>query len=348
MATTTFLMIDGCGHYDTSTGLGRKWDVFGTVSFSNTSPRRTGIGHIRIGGSYDNECGVYIPTFYNTITFGAAVRLNASLTSGQYAGLFMVKTAGETRQVYCTISYGGKLRVGRQKPDNATDIIATESTGSIITGTWTYIEFKVYLANTSGRYAVYVNGVQKLNGYADTVYSGTEYLAAFVSLIGGQQQLDYTDIYIRGSTAFAGDFLGDCRVDTLRPLSDGGIIEFTPSTGTSNAACIDNTNEDDDTTCIYGATQKKDVYNFSRLPEIGVSTVYGLGITVAAKLRYSDTGSIKQLAAMCGSAVSTPTTILSTDRVLKQFLYTLAPFDVPVTWTVDYVNTFQYGVYVYA
>jgi len=158
---------------------------------------------------------------------GVAVRVNG-LTSG-YRLVSLVDGANE--QLILATSGTGALEVKRGSTTLGTSaIIWSNPTGL---GVWKYVEFVTTIHNSTGSYAVYVDGVSVLSGSGiDT--QDTANASANTLRIGfnGASLTDLDDMYV-GDTR-----LGERRVVSLDMTSDSAVA-WTRSTGATNYGTID-------------------------------------------------------------------------------------------------------------
>ena len=79
------------------------------------------------------------------------------------------------------------------------------------------------------------------------------------------------------------DFLGDVRIDAVYPTADGTYTAWTPSTGTSHYALVDETTPN---TTDYNSSNtigQKDSYVMGNPPSLASQIIYGVRVKVAAQ-----------------------------------------------------------------
>lgn len=162
---------------------------------------------------------------------------------------------------------------------------------------WNYVEVKAYVHDTLGYVEMRVNGiVDVLVENVDTRNAGTQGITEIRfgpqgGSTTGADRGSMDDLYVLDDTGPApwNDFLGDCRVQVLRPNGAGDKAEFTPLAGT-NWQAVDETTVggDGDTTYVAGNTP-------------GMTDLYALGdlaggrdiaaVQVHTRMRKDDAGS---------------------------------------------------------
>jgi len=158
----------------------------------------------------------------------------------------------------------------------------------------------------------------------------------------------YDDLYIcDGTGGTNNDFLGDCRVDTLYPTSDGNYSQFTPSTGSSHFALVDETTPN---TTDYndGATVgDRDSYGMGNLAALTSQTVYGVQVNAAI---VKDDAGAKSAATFVRSSATDGDgagVALGTSQAYVSQVFETNP-NGSVAWTETTVNAMEAGVKVTA
>lgn len=154
-----------------------------------------------------------------------------------------------------------------------------------------YIEVRLKCHDTLGEVEVRVNGVTEiLVTGADTRNGGTDVVntPTWVCSAGLAVTFCFDDLYICDTTGTENnDFLGDIKVETVRPTGAGNSTQFTPSAG-SNWQNVDEATYDSDTTYNASSTAgHKDTFAMANL-----STVAGTvkGVQVVNVWRKDDAG----------------------------------------------------------
>lgn len=110
-------------------------------------------------------------------------------------------------------------------------LLGTSAPNVVTLATYHYIECRVVFDQVAGAVEVRVNGATVLNLSAiDTCQTANAYASQVVIRNFGAFNTYYDDLYIcDGAGVQNNTFLGDIRIDTLRPNYDGNYNEFTPT-----------------------------------------------------------------------------------------------------------------------
>ena len=225
---------------------------------------------------------------YTSFIYGIAVKQGIVGTPAYHAtGPFLTFYDGTTVQLRFH-AVGTEIHVY----NGAGAKLGETSGAGIIYNTWRYLEFKVTIDNSAGVVIIRSNENVVLNlSSQDTQYSGNAYFnilkrTGFYSNIWGF----FDDEYMLDLTGGAphNDFLGDIRVDALRPNGAGTYTDFTPSAG-SNYQNVDEIYPDDDTTYNDGSNvADQDSYALGDLPSPAGTTIYGVKSQIT--VRKTDAG----------------------------------------------------------
>ncbi len=266
-------------------------------------------------------------------------------------GMFVTSTAackirffsGGTEQCRFEIEDSGGLP--RWKLMRGTTQIGTAS-ATFALSQWFYFEFKVDVLTAAATYEVRQNEVAIMSGSgANLANTGANGADSFGWGYAGTQRFD--DIYILDTTGAApnNNFLGDVVAVHVLPATEGHQIDFTPSTGTDNAALVD---EGPASSADYNSSDvntNEDYYTFGNLPPTGLGTIYGIRIsgswamatTGSRVARYRYYNGVTEFT--LGSNVSAATTALVE---LPQISETNP--NTTVAWTKAEIDAAEFGV----
>lgn len=368
----SLLFADSFDHYATADSP-LKWDI-GTANIAAVGRRATnglsvnysyGIAR-NIGAQTTIICGMAVFPFSSDLDTtnikhnGSPV--SSTLTSRCY--LFGLGYQG-VAQIGIAFTNDGALHVIRGgafdlgSGAGGVDILASSAANAIRMTGWSYVEAKfIASASTGGTVIVKVNGVTKITqtGVQTTRPSGglpasyTQFLiggATFGELVGAGWAGKVDDLYVfNGAGDTNNDFIGDVRVDYLRPDGAGAAADSVIQ-GTSPAPTrwqsVDDTLPDAEVTCVtLEAVADEDSHTHEDLPYTS-ATVFGVQGVIAA--RKSDAG----LAAI----VHTQRVNAATDEgdlhypAGGEFSFFLTPFDKAadnVAWDLTRINDSEFGV----
>ena len=213
--------------------------------------------------------------------------------------------------------------------------------------TWRYVEVKFTINDTTGTVEVRVNENTLLTlSNVDTQNTANAYFNKFK--FGSPYSniyMDYDDLYLCDTAgAKNNDFLGDVRVDVLRPNGAGAYTQFTPSAG-ANYENVDEVYPDDDSTYNQGSlVDDKDAYNVGDLPSPPVSTTIH-GIKSQITIRKTDAGAREcKVLTRSGTTDSLGDALALSDSYLTPTkIYEDNPDD-SLAWEDADVNAMQVGV----
>lgn len=281
----SLITIEGFDHYDVDTWISKLIWNDGSINTSG--------GRYQGGGAWiaNGDTGAYFQTGlggnYQEIIVGFALYLDGS-ENGLADDAVAFYDQGGTLQGRLSVGSGNTLFVTR----GASSIIATGSV-SLTLQRWYYIEIRYKVSNTVGEVEVRIDGVVDINlsgadTQASTTYSSIRNVRFQTCRYPNGVRID--DLYILDTGSGArNDFLGDCRVDTLFPSSDGTTNDWTPLGGGSNYVEVDDNPPDEDTSYVYSSTDGDiDLYGHEVLSQ--ATSVFG--VQVSAYLQKDDAGAL--------------------------------------------------------
>lgn len=174
-------------------------------------------------------------------------------------------------------------------------LIATSSGHTMLNDVWYYLEVKATISDSVGQVTINVDEQEVLSTSAnkDTCNGSNAYVGSvWLANTSGINSTYFDDFYICDTSGSKNnDFLGDIRIDAVRPDGAGTHTDFTPSTG-SNYQNVDETYPDDDTTYNDGDTVGyQDSYGLPALPSPVGTTIYGVKDQIT--VRKTDAGAMQ-------------------------------------------------------
>lgn len=161
-------------------------------------------------------------------------------------------------------AYDGAFGYGGYLPT----VLGSSAAGTVSAGTPFQIQVKVAIDNATGAVEVRVNGVAVLTlTNQDTQNAGSATVTHI--LYGGAGATGY--VYV-DDLWLADDFLGDRRVDSHFPTSDGTNQDGTPSSAGDHFAMVDEASPDDDATYVtLAAADDRESYGVEAFKNTGAS-----------------------------------------------------------------------------
>lgn len=285
-----------------------------------------------------NGSGLIIPlgTNASTLIIGLAVKAGMSVN-----GPLLQLRDGTTIQIALSYISNFGLRITR----STTTTLASTTEFILPPASFVYIEMKAVFHNTAGSIEIRVNGVTVLSYSGDTTSTANAY-ANRLDITATSSNFMLDDLYVCDGTGTANnDFLGDMRVDTLLPTADGTYSAFTPSTGTSHYAAVDDMPLDTADYVSGTTVGSRDSYVMSDLAMLPGSDIAGVAVFgVFAK----DDNGIKNATTMLrsgGTNYDGVTFPLSATAKCLGKIYEKNP-NGDVAWTESAVNGLEAGAVV--
>lgn len=333
--------IESFDHYATG-DLAEKWTTNSFCALGSGNGRRSTNGMRQ--SSYNSWLGLDLDS-QPTWIVGFALRITAYPTSGP-AGVLEWQDATALQ---------GRILIGTDGTwsyQRGTTPVGSASAATIALNTYTYVECRITFHDTAGSVAIRLNGTTVLsltgidtqntaNGSADRLRLGNHGSSSAFTF--GTEDID--DVYVcDGMGTVNNGFLGDCRVDVLRPTADGANSAWTPSAGTSHFALVDETTPNDDSDYLSTSTAgARDSQALGDLPSLTDMVVAGVQQCLSARKDDAGTREVKGLLKSGGTtqAGSVTHTLTTSYRYYRQITETD-----PATgaaWTEAAVNSLEAG-----
>ena len=330
--------LDGMLHYSIPSQLANKYTSFNNSSISSMTGRRSSTTAILLQSqgdylamTFDNQPTWVVGFAYQTMGSESGVLLQAN-DSAANNQLCVVITAANAIQLLRGGQYG--------------TVLATSS-NALPLNAWNYIEIKMTIASSGGLFEVRVNESVWVT-YSGNTQSSTNANANYLQIKGRYAHCALMDFYICDGTGSRNNtYLGDCRIDTVRPNTAGTYAQMTPQGSASNYANVNETTLDGDSSYNYSNTAgTQDSFVCSTVTSI-TGTIFGVqsnvaadkddagSRTVAATTRVSSTDYV-------GATQSVSTTYLYYRQIWEQNPYASA------NWTALTINASEFGYKVIA
>jgi len=241
--------------------------------------RRTGPSSIRMeGGLTDTPDLQHQMDGQETVIYGAAF-YHDIIPSSNYQ-LYAISGSANTVQVLIGANNSFAISVDGN--------IYSAANGLAVNLVWYYLEIKVVVHPTAGSVELRLNEVPIITqSNINTGDIGTNYdFIRWERIVTTNYYMQ--DIYVcDGLGGVNDDFLGDVKIDIIRPNASGTYSDFTPSAG-SNWENVDEVPIDEDVTYNESTlVDQKDTYNLENV-STGSATIFG--IQQFTVMRKSDVG----------------------------------------------------------
>ena len=282
------LFMDGFDHYSEILYGSMKWDNTLSVNctYYPTYGRRGGgmIALVGTTGTYPEYLYKTLNGNHATIMVGFAVTFQHSTPPPTQAQSFLKLCDGSTDHIYLRLNVTTRYLEVVRAPST---ILGTYSV-PLSDGVWYYIELKATISDTVGSIQLRINEYLALNLSNQDTQNGANPYINKIAIAGWTPTsyrhcgANFDDLYIcDDSGASNNDFLGDCRIDVIRPNGAGYTTNWAPSAG-SNYQCVDDALFDNGTDYVSETTVGDiDSYTFSDLP-VGIADIKGIQTNVFA------------------------------------------------------------------
>ena len=246
----------------------------------------------------DGRTYLLIPEVPETMVFGCAVYLNSdsipTTSSNWWKQLFRLQSAKTEGTTNTHLNFRVNSDRHIEVCNNGFTILGTTADHTLLAKTWYYIEIKAYIHDSAGTVEIHVNGVEVLSLTSKDTLNGTDnYVGALSIGYAAECNTYFDDLYVLDTTGSKNnDFLGDVRIDAVRPDGAGTYTDFDPSAGSNYQNVDESPGPDDDTTYNDGDTVgDQDSYGLPALPSPAGTTIYGVKDQIT--VRKTDAGSME-------------------------------------------------------
>lgn len=341
------VFMDGFEHWTAAQAL-RKWDnVSASAPIIETDNPRTGSQCLGFNTSTAHLRKNLVPSL-TTIIVGFAIRKDTLRAVGYHS--------------ICRVRASGSSQLGLQYSQSAQRFQFNNGTGSDQSSSSTntydlssgyfHIEWKATFdqsPDNTNTVELRVNGNVEIG--PETMDTDPQNADIIDSVeIANDSSLDeyrWDDFYVLNSTSPNNDFLGDVKIVTVYPDSDGNVSDWTGS-GSPDWQQVDETTADDNTTNIISSTNgQQSLFGMGAVSGLA-ATVKGLQVNVAARKDGAGDGDIKILTRSGAGPSTSASSTYTVGAAASDHVYYLQQQDVdPNTssaWVVSDINTAEFGV----
>lgn len=259
--------------------------------------------------------------------------------------VFAFKDGSSTVQTSFNFATGPVLQARRNTTGGGGTLLDSQSI-NIGLNAWIYLEMKVTFHTTTGVVVAKINGEEVMNATGLNTSQSTNNYANTIHLQGfssGQGPLN-DDLYVCDTSgSYNNDFLGDCKVETLRPDGAGNYAQWTPSAGSNYQNVDDNPGPDNDSTYNDGDTVNDiDSYTLDNLTTTA-GTIHGVQSVIRASK--TDAGTVKYKPLLRVNSTDYVGTEISpgSSYLYTQYINEINPND-SLAWEVADINAIEGGI----
>jgi hypothetical protein len=334
--------------FEESSQWSRKYTVGGGV-LPTTTTSRTNSGNCMLltGSTTQSEFKKFFNSGDAHATFilgWAAYATNTWPTTSADPMLALFGDSGATQHIDLSEGSSGEIEVRR-----GASVLGETVGASLTSGVWAYWEVKVTLDDSAGVVIIKKNGTTILSlSSQDTKNGGTNttfdaFKMTTRSSSGSDMYVD--DLYVcTGAGSVYNDFLGDVRIETLRPSGNGNSSQFVGSDAdsTDNYLHVDDTAYTNTDFVGSSTTTNKDTYAYGDLVR---TTGQVKGVMVQGVMAKSDSGSksARLVARTASTDYTGDTESLSTSDIVYAHVWEQNP-NTTSDWTISEVNGAEFGV----
>ena len=359
------LLVDSFDHYVTA-DMTKKWTTH-TIGSVDTVVIASGEGRsstdcLRVTGSagaggafYAGGLGVTVAPADATFIVGFRLKVT-NITEAGSSGDLLTETAGgfnasclfAIRNASSTIFFVRLNNNGTLTAVRTGTALGT-TTLTLSEATWHYIEVKVRIASgATGTVDIRIDEQTALALTSVITSSGSAWDEFRTGLLHSESLASdlifrYDDFYLLdGSGDTSNDFLGDLRVDVLRPNAAGDTTSWTPSTGAVNYVLVDDTTANGDTDYVSTNTLDAiDVYNYPDAPVVG-APIKAVQLCMYVKKEDAGAATLAGVTRISGVNYVGSDLAPTTSYLIKRQIWDVKPSDSD-EWGYTDLNAAQFG-----
>lgn len=289
-------------------------------------------------GRFGGQCvsNTYAPLFFrvpstDTASVGFAIKPSGDrYSSAKFFGFYGNMGQNWMVTVGCTIT--GMIWVIN---NNSQTLGTAPSNKTLLNGIWNYIEVEIVRHATAGQVRVYLNGEKIID--VSNVWTGT-YPIDTMALWPDSFNSKVDDLYATDQATR----IGESRIDTLRVNADTAQKDWTPSTGTSNYACVDDTTFNADTD--YNSANTVGAYDLFDLADLSYTpySIFAVQTVFVARKDNTQARAVKNKIVTGGSTFDGHENFLSMSYQMCFDIYPNNPAT-SAPWTASDVNNLRLG-----
>ena len=344
---------DGIEDWESEVNPGAYWDTWEhtDVDISTAYGRRAGSRGATVPSTAESGYRTIAKSTTNStsIFVGAAINLRGDCSSATAERLRIIQFFNSTTPLFTVRAVGSSNRALEVRSGSETGTVLGTTTSPISYQSWVFIEIGITISPTIGTVIIKFDGTTVLN--LSGLNTGSVAINSIKATLNG---LDFTDragywlddVYIcDGQGATNNTFLGDIRVDSYAPVSDGVHQDWTRSAGSNTWSLVDE-NPPSATDLVSGTAVGQKVTTKVSASDTGRQILGVVVSNISNETEGSGRRKVRPLAVMGGSTVNgTEHTLLTTYLRCPQVLEK-APDG--TDWTYTKLNNSEFGLEVTA
>lgn len=295
-----------------------------------------------VSGGSDGGYGKTLDAAQTQVFMGAAFR--APAIGGNYVPVFWVRDTSTNVIHELVVAGDGTLIVLR----NGSQI--GQTTRAIAVGVWNHIAWRLTNSTSAGIIEVRVNDVGWLSmaGQNTRQTGGGDFKSYGLGspfTFRYYDEAHFDDFYILNASGTVNNtWIGDARVDVLRPTGPGALAQLTPTPAGANWQNVDEAATDLADYVQSTAVGQRDTYAYADLPAMATPSILGVQATSIARKTDAGAANIKHVV-----RIGTTNFPDATGQPLLQLanahltLWERNP-NGSVAWTESAVNNAEFGV----
>ncbi len=332
--------IDGFEHYAIPAQLNLKYTSVSNTSIGSMTGRRAGSTALKLYNGGDKVAITLDDQPAWIMGFAFYTDVNSSNSSKT------IQLLDSASAVQLTVSITNGI-VQLYRGDSST-LLATAAQ-ALQAGVWNYMEVKATIADSGGTFEVRVNEQVWVTYAGDTKYSSTLSTARTIRLgCASWVNTGFHDLYVCDGTGSANNtYLGDVRVDTVRPVGAGALTQFSPQGGSVNWENVDDPTSDGDTTYNTSDTVGQiDTFDCANLAATN-SVISGAQANVMARKDDAGSRTLRALTRIASANYEGADIAMASDYCVCRQLWEENPATAAV-WTESDINAAEFGYKVQA
>lgn len=273
-----------------------------------------------------------------TTSVACAASITQSTRADPTASLYSwtgitLEGASTANNLNVAVNSAGAIVVFRGTSGTANTLITTAS-GLVSAGTWYHLGVEVVRSATVGTCNVYLNGVQVVS--LTGANTGSDAVSSIVCASQNNVNVTWDDFYV----CDVATWLGECRSSPLVPTSDVSV-DFTPSTGSSNYAVVDELPPDTSDYVYSDVASDRDLYGVTDLSFTPLS-IAGVKTSLLARKDDISTRTFRSVLKSGSTTATGATTAAQGSYSFSSDIFPTDP-DTSSAWTKSGVDALQIG-----